>query len=53
MQCKHCAYPDTRVVYTTHNDLGNVTQRRRECVKCGMRFTTHEEFREKKDDKKK
>lgn len=52
MQCKHCAYPDTRVVYTKH-DPNSVTQRRRECVKCGLRFTTHEKVREKKDDKKK
>lgn len=49
MLCKYCKYPDTSVVYTTHNDFKNLTERRRECLKCGMRFTTHEKLR---DDKK-
>lgn len=46
MDCKHCNYPDTKVVTTRQDDKINQTYRRRECVKCGRRFTTQEHFRE-------
>lgn len=46
MQCKLCNYPDSSVVYTKHNDAKQLTERRRECMKCGSRFTTHEKARE-------
>jgi len=46
MQCKHCDYPDTSVVYTKHNDFKNLIERRRECLRCGARFTTHEKLRD-------
>jgi transcriptional repressor NrdR len=42
MQCTHCQYPDSRVVYTKHDDFKNLIERRRECLRCAMRFTTHE-----------
>jgi len=42
MQCKQCNYPDSRVVETTKNDLRNQIIRRRECIKCGTRYTTQE-----------
>lgn len=45
MQCSHCEYPDSHVVYTKHDDVRNVIQRRRECLRCGARFTTHEQVR--------
>lgn len=46
MQCKNCHYPDSRVVYTLNNDFKNHIERRRECLRCGVRFTTHEKLRE-------
>ncbi len=45
MQCTHCKYPDSSVVYTRH-DGDNLIRRRRECNKCGMRFTTQEKLKE-------
>lgn len=44
MQCRQCNYPDSRVVETTRDDRTNQIYRRRECVKCGVRFTTQEQF---------
>lgn len=46
MECKHCRYPETRVVSTRKDDEISQTYRRRECVKCGARFTTQEHFRD-------
>lgn len=46
MQCKHCNYPETSVVRTIQHDFKNLTERRRECLRCGKRFTTHEKLRE-------
>jgi transcriptional repressor NrdR len=46
MLCPHCKYPDTSVVYTRHDDMKNHTERRRECLKCGGRFTTHEKLKD-------
>lgn len=45
MQCRNCNYPDSRVVETTKDDRTNQIYRRRECVKCGIRFTTQENLR--------
>lgn len=42
MQCKNCNYPVTHVVRTRNDTRRLVTSRRRECVKCGNRFTTKE-----------
>lgn len=54
MHCRHCNYPDTSVVKTTKHDFKNLIERRRECLRCGLRFSTHEKLREdvKKDTKK-
>jgi len=46
MQCKSCNYPDSRVVETTRDERNNQIYRRRECIKCGVRFTTQEHFRD-------
>ena len=46
MQCRHCNYPDSRVVETTKDERTNQIYRRRECVKCGVRFTTQEHLRQ-------
>lgn len=49
MQCKGCKYPDSHVVYTRHDDFRNRIERRRECLKCGLRFTTHEKPRDSQE----
>lgn len=49
MQCIVCKYPDSHVVYTRSNDNENAIQRRRECLRCGARFTTQEHLKEPKD----
>jgi transcriptional repressor NrdR len=46
MHCKFCNYPDTEVVRTLQNDMRNLTERRRECLRCHQRFTTHEKLRD-------
>lgn len=46
MQCRVCNYPDSRVVETRSDDRINQIYRRRECIKCGSRFTTQEHLRE-------
>lgn len=46
MQCRSCGYPDSRVVETTKNDRDNQIYRRRECIKCGVRYTTQEHLRD-------
>lgn len=54
MQCRSCNYPDSRVVDTRREEETNQVYRRRECIKCGARFTTREHFRDnyKKSDYK-
>lgn len=46
MQCKYCDYPESRVVETTKDERLNQIYRRRECIKCGARYTTQEHFRD-------
>lgn len=46
MQCPKCNYPDSHVVKTSPDDKTNHIYRRRECIKCGSRFTTSEHFRD-------
>lgn len=41
MICPYCGHRESRVVDT--RDLGNMIRRRRECRRCGKRFTTHEQ----------
>jgi len=40
MQCPLCLHVETKVI--DKRDVGNVTRRRRECLKCAKRFSTHE-----------
>lgn len=42
MHCPYCHNDDTKVIETRVNDDGYSIRRRRECVKCGKRFTTME-----------
>ena len=41
MHCPYCQYEKSRVVDTTKNSPGGI-RRRRECLKCGERFSTLE-----------
>jgi transcriptional repressor NrdR len=41
MRCPYCQHDKSRVLDTTHDARGGV-RRRRECEKCGQRFTTVE-----------
>ncbi|KRL64579.1 NrdR family transcriptional regulator [Lentilactobacillus diolivorans DSM 14421] len=42
MQCPHCGYNGSKVVDSRPTDDGRVIRRRRECERCGFRFTTFE-----------
>ena len=49
MQCTGCKYPDSHVVRTSHDDARDEIVRRRECLRCGMRFTTREQLKQPRD----
>jgi transcriptional repressor NrdR len=42
MKCPYCGNPDTKVVDSRLTDSNDSVRRRRECEKCGKRFTTYE-----------
>lgn len=42
MKCPKCQSPDTKVVESRDVSGGEAIRRRRECLKCGMRYTTYE-----------
>lgn len=42
MKCMYCNCTDSRVVDSRPTEEGNAIRRRRECEKCGRRFTTYE-----------
>jgi len=42
MKCPSCGNVETKVVDSRLSKEGDVTRRRRECLQCGERFTTHE-----------
>ncbi len=42
MKCPYCGYSESRVVDSRPTDEGERIRRRRECLKCGKRFTTYE-----------
>ncbi len=44
MICPYCQNPETKVV--DKRDIGSVTKRRRECLKCQKRFNTRESIEE-------
>ena len=41
MRCPYCQHPDSKVLDTSHDSHGGI-RRRRECFKCGQRFSTYE-----------
>ena len=42
MKCPYCGYEESKVIDSRPADEGERIRRRRECLKCGKRFTTHE-----------
>ena len=44
MKCPVCHFEDTKVVDSRISGDGFLIRRRRECLKCGFRFSTHEEM---------
>jgi len=46
LRCPFCKYPESRVIESRPAQDGNVIRRRRECIKCGRRFTTYERLEE-------
>jgi transcriptional repressor NrdR len=44
MKCPFCGHQDSKVVDSRSSDGGNVIRRRRECLGCGLRFTTFERY---------
>lgn len=45
MKCPFCASTDTQVLESRSVDEGDSIRRRRECAKCGKRFTTYEKVK--------
>ena len=44
MICPFCGNEETKVVDSRDTNEGKITRRRRECIKCGARFSTYEEI---------
>ena len=42
MKCPYCAHEESKVIDSRPTDEGEKIRRRRECLKCGKRFTTYE-----------
>ena len=42
MKCIYCGSPDSKVIDSRSADDDTTIRRRRECVRCGKRFTTYE-----------
>ncbi|KKU88648.1 MAG: Transcriptional repressor NrdR [Microgenomates group bacterium GW2011_GWF2_47_9] len=42
MQCPYCQFENTGVLESRVTEDGSAMRRRRECAKCGKRFTTYE-----------
>ena len=46
MNCPFCHHVDSKVVDSRESQEGEMIRRRRECEKCGERFTTYERIEE-------
>jgi transcriptional repressor NrdR len=46
MKCPYCENEDSKVIDSRHTEDGRAIRRRRECEKCGRRFTTYEKIEE-------
>ena len=46
MKCRYCASIESKVIDSRPTEDGSAIRRRRECIKCGKRFTTYEKIEE-------
>ena len=46
MKCPFCGYVDDKVIDSREGRAGDLIRRRRECLRCGRRFTTYERIDE-------
>lgn len=46
MKCPFCGFQEDKVIDSRTSQEGDVTRRRRECLKCEKRFTTYERVEE-------
>ncbi len=46
MKCPYCPETETKVIDSRESKDGNLIRRRRECERCGKRFTTYERVEE-------
>jgi len=46
VKCPFCAHIDDKVIDSREGRIGDTIRRRRECLKCGRRFTTYERIDE-------
>ena len=46
MKCPFCSFTDDKVIDSREARTGDLIRRRRECLKCGRRFTTYERIDE-------
>lgn len=46
MRCPNCGKEDDKVIDTRPNEGNTIIRRRRACLNCGHRFTTHEKIEE-------
>jgi transcriptional repressor NrdR len=46
VKCPFCAHVDDKVIDSREGRIGDTIRRRRECLKCGRRFTTYERIDE-------
>ena len=44
MKCPFCGYSESKVIDSRPTEEGNSIRRRRECTRCGRRFTTYEKI---------
>lgn len=44
MRCPYCNYIESKVIDTRPAEENTIIRRRRECLKCGQRFTTYEKI---------
>lgn len=44
MRCPYCSFLESKVIDSRPTDEGGSIRRRRECLKCGKRFTTYEKI---------
>ena len=44
MKCPYCSFAESKVIDSRPTEENNSIRRRRECIKCGKRFTTYEKL---------